>query len=337
MQNIKKILLCFSFALSACDQNFMRPVGLDASGARVSIDGTLSSCGQATQDRFQEFLSEQSAWYSSRNHLRPTAEHQSVLILGSEKQAVVLVHGYNSSPFYHQDVIQSLAAAGVTVIAPLVTGYGSDANAANEATIDDWRHAVEGAVAVATTCHKNVALIGHSSGGSLVTHQLLHFALPGVNKVINLAPFLKSPDSFIADVVHFITARFDVIDVDTFRDVTGLDPYVVLPFFMPFQNPEPGRPEPYFPLKALKRVFTLLDAFSDPQPEKSTVSSLLMLTGADALIDNSRAKEYVSRSFSKNGFFEYPKALNIGHSFQRRENNPRFDDFMSRLITFIKQ
>ena len=289
-------------------------------------------CANTDQlSRFNTFSANQLKWYQTRTSYLPIAKLRSIYYQGTNGHAVVVVHGYNSSPHNQRDVILALTARGFTVIAPLLTGFGSEAAVANQATLADWKKTVDDAVALVAPCHSKVSLIGHSFGGSLVTEAVTSGRLTKIAKVVSLAPFYKSSTTYLDTAVNQVAAQYPTISASALTGVTYLDAYE----FFPISDIEAGEPEPALPILALKKVFDTQSLFRSLTGAKSAVPVFLAVSKADMVIDNDYAINYVKARFVNTYGLVYPATDEIGHSFQRDDNNPKFVELMTKVTSFL--
>jgi carboxylesterase len=85
---------------------------------------------------------------------------------GGDQGALVL-HGFTGNPFSIRGVASAVAAAGLTVEAPLLPGHGTSVADMVETRWSDWSAAAESAyLDLAARCEK-VAVLGLSMGGTL--------------------------------------------------------------------------------------------------------------------------------------------------------------------------
>src|ERR1039458_10069086 len=82
-------------------------------------------------------------------------------------QGALVLHGFTGNPFSIRGVAAAIAAAGLTVEAPLLPGHGTAVDDLLETRWSDWSRAAEAAyLDLAARCEK-VAVVGLSMGGTL--------------------------------------------------------------------------------------------------------------------------------------------------------------------------
>jgi carboxylesterase len=114
--------------------------------------------------------------------------HRPFLWEGDGRGAVLLVHGFPGTPSEVRAPAEYFHAAGWTVHAPLLPGFGSEINSLAQKTADDWQRAVKAAYKTLHQNHKTVLLLGNSMGGALCL-QLAAECQP--DALILTAPFWK--------------------------------------------------------------------------------------------------------------------------------------------------
>ncbi len=106
---------------------------------------------------------------------------------GTGSVALLLVHGFGSSPAVFQRWADELAGRGYTCRALRLPGFGEPLATARTVTPDDWRRAVDAEIAQLRRTHDQVWLVGHSMGGALCAEAALRRA-DDVAGVVLLAP-----------------------------------------------------------------------------------------------------------------------------------------------------
>ena len=114
-------------------------------------------------------------------------EHNTFHLEGG-KAAALLVHGFPGTPKEMRPLGDALHAAGWTVHAPLLPGFGADFETVMERTNDDWVNAVHDALITLKRDHSSVVLVGHSMGGALAIQVSARTA---PDALILSAPFWK--------------------------------------------------------------------------------------------------------------------------------------------------
>jgi carboxylesterase len=84
--------------------------------------------------------------------------------------AVIVIHGFTSTPFSVHYLAQQLAAHGHVVSTPTLPGHGTRYQDLDNVTWQDWADAVEGEFERVAARHDKVAVVGQSLGGLLAMH-----------------------------------------------------------------------------------------------------------------------------------------------------------------------
>ena len=326
-QFLKSIALFAFLALGACSHSYNdhddKPVVAPLPDSTASLP-----CPQRTQVQFENLRAAQDKWYADHGSPAPSDENKAQFKAGTNGHAVMLVHGFISSPQAMQDLAKVLSDAGDTVYSPLITGYGSDAHAANAATTDDWRQTITDGVALLKQCYPNVTIVAHSLGGALVTDELQNYDnLKGVTNIVMLAPYLKVEQPWPAILVEAITSGLADIDVGTLQKQTGVDPYS----YLPLKRPKPGEPAAFLPLKAMGRVLDLQKKFEAAAKPNPSLTVLLAESEADPVINGGFAAQYINQITPNLSRITYQKSENIGHSIETPADNPRFAELAQKV------
>jgi hypothetical protein len=64
---------------------------------------------------------------------------------------------------------------------------------------------------------------------------------------------------------------------------------------------------------------------------------MVVLTESDLAINNEFANSYLRANVAVSESLTFRASDNIGHSFQRRENNPRFDEMAEGIVHFLSK
>lgn len=85
---------------------------------------------------------------------------------GTGEVAVLMVHGFGSSPAVFQRWADEFAGRGFACHAMRLPGFGEPLPAARRVTADDWRRAVDEEILALRRTHQEVWLVGHSMGAA---------------------------------------------------------------------------------------------------------------------------------------------------------------------------
>lgn len=103
-----------------------------------------------------------------------------------KKKALLLLHGFSSSPAVYRQMIPGLTMYDA-IVCPALPGHGESIDAFGKVTADDWRNAAENACEDLMNNYEKVDVMGLSLGGLLACHLSKQFTL---NHLYLLAPAL---------------------------------------------------------------------------------------------------------------------------------------------------
>lgn len=91
--------------------------------------------------------------------------------------ALLLLHGFSSSPAVFRELIPSLLPLYETIVCPALPGHGVSISAFSQAKASDWLGEAEGICAVLQEKYQTVDVLGFSLGGLLACHLAQRFTL----------------------------------------------------------------------------------------------------------------------------------------------------------------
>ena len=100
-------------------------------------------------------------------------------------KAVLLIHGFTSSPDIMRPVLNHLHEQGYTVYAPLLAGHGTTNENLKNSTKDDWLESAKQAYLKLSQDYQKISVVGLSLGG-LLTLQLA-ILYPAIKSICCLA------------------------------------------------------------------------------------------------------------------------------------------------------
>ncbi|HXR53456.1 MAG TPA: alpha/beta fold hydrolase [Acidimicrobiales bacterium] len=181
---------------------------------------------------------------------------------GGDQGALVL-HGFTGNPFSIRGVASAVAAAGLTVEAPLLPGHGTSVADMVETRWSDWSAAAESAyLDLAARCEK-VAVLGLSMGGTLACW--LGERYLEVAGLVLINPLVRS---IPADQVAAVRAMVDA--GETVMDGIGSD------------IAQPDAAELSYDQTPIEPLLSLLDAADDVGARLADIAcSVLLLSSRD--------------------------------------------------------
>jgi esterase/lipase len=144
--------------------------------------------------------------------------HKPFHLDGDGTRAAVLIHGFPATPAEMRPLGDVLHAAGWTVTAPLLPGFGPNIATLPGRKHGEWRDAIQAVVADARRTHERVVLVGHSLGASV---SLLAAAREPVDAHVLLAPYWRfggSIRNFLWPVLRIWAGRWTPLANANFDD-----------------------------------------------------------------------------------------------------------------------
>lgn len=142
------------------------------------------------------------------------------------RHAVLLLHGFSSSPMEFINLIPRLEAADISYYAPLLTGYGlDDFRLLYQVQADDWRRDAAFAFELLASFADEVSVVGHSTGANLALYVASKYPVRRlILSAANLAPSLQ--DEKVKKMVNstFLGALFRMAMPVVKKPVRRLNP-----------------------------------------------------------------------------------------------------------------
>ena len=117
---------------------------------------------------------------------------------GHKKRALLLLHGYSSSPAVYRELIPDLINLYDAVVCPVLPGHGESLEAFAKATGQQWFAAAEQSLSRLDKHYNAVDVMGLSLGGVLACHlshlfpiRHLYLLAPALVLRLNIPPYLK--------------------------------------------------------------------------------------------------------------------------------------------------
>lgn len=109
------------------------------------------------------------------------------------RHAVLLLHGFSSSPMEFSNLFPHLENSDIPYYAPLQTGYGlNDFRLLYQVRADDWRRDAAAAYELLSSFAEEISVVGHSTGANLALYVASKFPVRHlVLSAANLAPSVK--------------------------------------------------------------------------------------------------------------------------------------------------
>lgn len=117
-----------------------------------------------------------------------TAPEISPICLDGRKGAVLLFHGFTSSPKEFSELALRLNVSGYAVYAPLLPGHGTTPEDLASVTKQHWLSFAESSYRYLAARYSSISVLGFSMGAALAIHVA---ALLPIHKLVLVAPWIK--------------------------------------------------------------------------------------------------------------------------------------------------
>lgn len=173
-----------------------RPGLLIAAGIAASIPAVGFIVREIFRRRNKHLMQESIAQFSPVSGEASFMEARPRHFGGKKKplhHAVLLLHGFSSSPMEFSTLIPHLEQASIPYYVPLLTGYGmDDFRLLYQVRADDWRRDAAAAYELLSSFAEEISVVGHSTGANLALYVASKFPVRHlVLSAANLAPSVK--------------------------------------------------------------------------------------------------------------------------------------------------
>ncbi len=209
-------------------------------------------------------------------------------VRGEGRVALLLVHGFGSSPAVFTSMADDLAARGYACHALRLPGFGEPLPAARQVTTDDWRRALDAKLAELHATHEQVWLVGHSMGGPLCVEAAVRKP-DQVDGLVLLAPLcgVSSRRSLGVSPERLFGLRRVLRCTDTFETCFPVDAH----------DPAVGRLEArdrFVPLNIYENMFEVLRAGRTLAPRVG-VPTLVVAAPRDRVVSFRAARRFAEQ------------------------------------------
>jgi carboxylesterase len=212
---------------------------------------------------------------SAAQRVRPGAEP---FRFGTGSTGALLLHGFTGSPASLRPLGESLGAAGVTAVGPLLPGHGtSDWNDLGLATVESWRETADGGLEDLASCD-TVDVVALSMGAALAIDVVARNP-DRVRGLVLVNPYVRDPRLAMAGVLRVFV-----------HSVRGVGNDVKKPGADEICNER-------IPVRTLVQVHRLHRLAARELPSV-TQPLLVMRSDEDHTVDASNAKEIMDRAGS---------------------------------------
>ena len=246
--------------------------------------------------------------------------------LGEGRTAVLLIHGFGDSPAVYRRMGERLAAEGLAVRAMRLPGSAEPVDRMADATLADWRAAVDAELRDLRSSHDHVVVVGHSLGGTLALDHLLD--APGdADGLVLLAPLLRVSD-----------ARSPVLTAKAWFNVgrTVLRETEVVENFLPrdstadaAQVADPS--DRFIPRQVYENMFSLI-ADVEPRAEGFSLPLLVVIADGDEVVDGDAVERFFRACRSSDKLLL--RATESGHMIPL---DPGWEDVAEAIISLARR
>ena len=132
----------------------------------------------------------------------------SPVFLSGGRTAVLLIHGFTSSPKEFSELAREIHSKGYTVYAPLLPGHGTSPEDLKTVDKNDWIDSVLKAYDYLTDNYPLISVVGFSMGGTL---SIILAAKKKIEKIVLVAPLIKirkRPEAWISPEIKAQTVGY---------------------------------------------------------------------------------------------------------------------------------
>lgn len=305
--------------------------------ARPTSPVPLSACDLRILERVQDLTARQLNWYQAHGNVVPAEAKHSIYRPGTNGRAILLVHGFMSSPEGVTELADALNAKGYAVLSPLITGFGADHRAANAARILEWEYTLQQAAETLGLCFPRIAMVGHSLGAALSVNYVqsrMGPTGPRVTHLIGLAPYIRVYFASLPPFVDALRQHGSTVSPRLIRLLLHQEPSEILPI-PPYLLDKDYR----FPLDAADRVFNFRERFKMTRApgDKIDTSALIVYSGFDFVVDGKYAARYFNSVFKSVDHLYYDRQQRISHFLNQPKHNPSFEQMVERLVLHLEK
>ncbi len=260
-------------------------------------------------------------------------DNYSRILYGVNDTAVILLHGFISSPFEVYFLGEKINHNGFTVFMPLIDGFGGSTALANQTKYEQWQSTLTKSIDLLNPCYSKIIIIGFSLGGTIVSDFLIN-DLPKYQEVIGailLAPYYEQK-MFGGEFINtFFDIFSDSISLKTLYKISGNEDLKI-----PISNPDHYNSD--MPIKALKEIIKFRKNIRCQEYiKKVNIPILFIYTEDDQTVSNLASIKFTRKHFDHLTVLKFNQNKKIRHQFSLPAGNPEFDIFCNSIIDFIEE
>lgn len=296
-----------------------------------------SICDIALSAQIQLDTQKQDQRYQAMGHGGIRPGNQAQFRVGTNGRAILVLHGFLASPFEVESIAIRLNQEGFTVYSPLVFGFGTSPQNANQVEMADYRQSVQTSFERLSTCYNDISLIGMSWGAALASDFVLNDSLgQRVRSLVLISPYFKAKQ-FGAEAINVWTSKYIEVLPNWVARLTAPNDHRVSRLYPQFHTP--GLPL-LTVIESLK-FCDLLPAIDQRKKDagiawRSPVPTFLATTDADETVDPKFGRLYATDHYPNLTFLTYEKALRIPHQIPVADVNPQLPALLDRIVAHIQ-
>lgn len=268
----------------------------------------------------QEIFHERVSVHKKDVHILEKA--RSFYIPGGES-AVILIHGFTSSPYEMQDVGTFLADQGYSVLGVRVFGHGTSPEDLEKTTYKDWTEsAEEGMRQLLDAGFKRIFVCGYSFGANLSLH-LAHEFPQYVRGVISIAGVVFVHLDWLIRLQLPVRAPFQRFYKKKYFSEGNLDHYLQ------------GGVYSKIPLQSLKNFYWFIDRVTKKELPDIHAPVLILHGKKDSTVQPKSAEYFMKHLGSTNKLLHWLD--DVSHDSVRNNGSlSSRDEVLKRILDFLK-
>ena len=208
--------------------------------------------------------------------------------------ALLLVHGFNDTPRTFERLAPGLHAAGFSIRAVRLPGFGVPVEQMHSCTCQDWVQTVLDESRTLRESHSHIVVVGHSLGGAVA-----------------LGAIIQQPEQFdaavlLAPAIDVANHRSPLLPTRFWRRLGDLFLYFSKVYLSPYdrndcrdpQYRNPPYKSPFSTRNIVQQTFRLMDRIQ-PQAESLQLPLLMVLSREDRVTDWVAAERFYDRLGSR--------------------------------------
>jgi pimeloyl-ACP methyl ester carboxylesterase len=304
----------------------------------ISFEKCLNEIQEEVESDTEKLKAVYKRWDPTNGTIAPNRE--SIFLRGQPGEgAVLLFHGIMSSPDDVRLLAEEFNRRGMTVLAPLIRGFGSSVAVENETTFLGWQRVVDKNYRLLSRCYEDMALVGFSLGGGLATDFVLNRYIKirdtektaVLSSLVLLSPAIRPSESFIRLKYEFTKPFTNRVPFWLVHMITR-DPDIK----QAMDHPD-GR-EQYFPIRVGINLLHLRDTLKkSPKFQGHELHVTLDYSECDKATDWEYTDKFLHRKFFHVETFSYKPEDKVPHTLHLAEIHPVGNEIRWGLGKFVEQ